>query len=258
MRFTIDDIILMFFCYSFIGWLWETIYCSLRQRTLQYRGFLIGPYCPVYGFAIVTIILCTDNFNNNLIALFFMGCLVATIFEFFASLLLEKAFHMKLWDYSNHWGNLQGRVAPAISLFWGVGTVFLVRDVQPAVLKFINFVEYETAHWAAIAVALVMSTDAVMTILDTVQFKEHAAIWEQRIHAENQRLHVQLLDAMDQHRLNQHQRRARLVQLVHPTWNERRMMHNYPTLKVKEAPHLSALHHQLHQHQLYSNKKSHK
>ncbi|WP_295745869.1 putative ABC transporter permease [uncultured Limosilactobacillus sp.] len=248
MRFTIDDVILMFFCYSFIGWLWETIYCSIRQRALQYRGFLIGPYCPVYGFAIVTIILCTDDFGKNLLVLFIVGSIVATIFEFFASLLLEKAFHMKLWDYSNHWGNLQGRVAPVISLFWGVGTVLLVRYVQPAVLKFINFVEFETAHWAAIGVALVMSTDAVITILSTAQFKAHAAIWEQRIHAENQRLHVQLLDAMDQHRFNQEKRRARLAQLVHPTWNERRMMHNYPALKLKEAPHLSALRHQLHQH----------
>lgn len=249
MKYSIDDLILMFFCYSFIGWLWETIYCSIRERALQYRGFLIGPYCPVYGFAMVTIILCTDDFVHNLPMLFLMGCLVATIFEYFASLLLEKAFHMKLWDYSNHWGNLQGRVAPVISLFWGVGTVLLVRYLQPFVLKLVNIVEFETAHWAAIGVALVMSADTVITIISTTQFKEHAMIWEQRIHDENERLHVQLLDAIDQHRLNQQKRRARLAQLVHPSWNERRMMHNYPALKLKEAPHLSALRRQLRHHQ---------
>lgn len=258
MRFTIDDLILLFFCYSFIGWLWETVYCSIRERAFQYRGFLMGPYCPVYGFAIVTIIIFTDGFNHNLPLLFVMGTIVATIFEFFASLFLEKAFHMKLWDYSNHWGNLQGRVAPAISLFWGVGTVILIRFIQPSVMNLVNWVELKTAHWAAIVVALVMSTDTAITVVNTRQFKEHAAEWEQKIHADNERLHIQLLDAMDQHRLNQQKRRARLAELVKPNWNERRMMRYYPHLTLKEAPHLADLRHQLKQHRLDLKKLNHK
>lgn len=90
MQFTIDDLILLFFCYSFIGWLWETVYCSIRERAFQYRGFLMGPYCPVYGFAIVTIIIFTNDFNHNLPSLFVMGTIVATIFEFFCQLVFGK------------------------------------------------------------------------------------------------------------------------------------------------------------------------
>lgn len=205
----------------------------------------MGPYCPVYGFAITTILIFTRDVQNNLPALFLVGLVVATIFEFFASLILEKAFHMKLWDYSNLWGNLDGRVAPAISLFWAVGTVILVRFIQPSIMAFVTYLQLKTDHWAAIGVAFVMSGDTVITVLNTGQFRQHAAIWEQRVKAENERLHIQLLDAIDQQRLNQQKRRARLAELVHPNWNERRIMHNYPRLKLAEAPHLAELRTQL-------------
>lgn len=248
MTYTPDDLILLFFAYSFIGWLWETCYCSLRERAWQYRGFLMGPYCPVYGFAIVTILVFTGGVRHNLPALFLVGGIVATIFEFFASLILEKAFHLQLWDYSDLWGNVNGRIAPAISLFWAVGTVILVRYLQPIVFQIVTVVEVQTAHWAAIGVAFVMSTDTVITVLSTKQFKQHAVLWEQRIRQDNERLHIQLLDALDQQRLNQEKRRARLAELVHPTWNEWRFMRNYPHLKLHEAPHLADLRRQLDKH----------
>ena len=47
MEYSLTDIIFLFFIYSFVGWLWETIYCSIKDRKFAYRGFLAGPYCPV-------------------------------------------------------------------------------------------------------------------------------------------------------------------------------------------------------------------
>lgn len=55
MPYTLSEIIVLFFTYSFIGWLWETCYCSIKDKHYDYRGFLFGPYCPVYGFAVTTI-----------------------------------------------------------------------------------------------------------------------------------------------------------------------------------------------------------
>lgn len=56
MPFTLSEIVVLFFTYSVIGWIWETIYCSIKDHHYDYRGFLFGPYCPVYGFAVTTII----------------------------------------------------------------------------------------------------------------------------------------------------------------------------------------------------------
>ena len=128
MHYSLSEIIVLFFTYSVVGWLWETFYCSIKEHHYAYRGFLFGPYCPVYGFAITTILITAEPVKNNIILLFIVGFVVASIFEYFASLFLEKVFHMKLWDYSKLKGSIQGRVAPEISLFWGIGVVFLVRS----------------------------------------------------------------------------------------------------------------------------------
>lgn len=170
MPYTLSEIIVLFFTYSFIGWLWETCYCSIKEKHYDYRGFLFGPYCPVYGFAVTTILICTQRVQNNLLLLFPVGLIVATLFEYIASLFLEKTFHLKLWDYSHLWGNLQGRVAPIISLFWGVGVVLLVKFIQPLVQKLINIEEAYTHGWLAVTVFLAMGLDTVLTIISVERF----------------------------------------------------------------------------------------
>ena len=59
MTYSLADIIFLFFIYSFVGWLWETVYCSIKDKKFAYRGFLVGPYCPVYGFAV------TNGFTSD-------------------------------------------------------------------------------------------------------------------------------------------------------------------------------------------------
>ena len=70
MEYSLTDIIFLFFIYSFVGWLWETIYCSIKDRKFAYRGFLAGPYCPVYGFAVTTVLVATKPFQSHLLWLF--------------------------------------------------------------------------------------------------------------------------------------------------------------------------------------------
>ena len=129
MPFTFSEIIVLFFTYSVIGWIWETIYCSIKDHHYNYWVFLFGSYCPVYGFAVTTILICTYRIQNNLFLLYVDGVIVATIFEYFASVFLQYVFHMKLWDYSHLWGNVQGRIAPIISLFWGIRVGFIVKVI---------------------------------------------------------------------------------------------------------------------------------
>jgi len=123
MGYSVTDIVFLFFIYSFVGWLWETVYCSIRDKKFAYRGFLAGPYCPVYGFAVTTVLVAIQPFHGNLLGLFLSGMLIATLFEFIAGWFLEYFFHMKLWDYSHLRGNIRGWIAPKISLFWAL--VFL-------------------------------------------------------------------------------------------------------------------------------------
>lgn len=81
MPYTISEVIVLFFTYSVVGWLWETVYCSLKDHQYAYRGFLFGPYCPVYGFTITTILITTYRVRDNIILLFIVGMIVASVFR---------------------------------------------------------------------------------------------------------------------------------------------------------------------------------
>lgn len=243
MPYTISEIIILFFTYSFIGWLWETVYCSIKDHHYDYRGFLFGPYCPVYGFAVTTILICTKDVQDNLLLLFLVGIVVATIFEYIASLFLEKVFHMKLWDYSHLWGNLQGRVAPIISLFWGVGVVLLVKFVQPFVQDIINLEEKETHGWLAVGVTLVMGIDTVLTMISVERFHTTTKMWDDHINHFIDRVRVKVESRMLEkgklkvgdwhHSVMQHFDELRPYRL---SWNHKRFLKSFPKLKVLDAP----------------------
>lgn len=225
MPFTISEIIVLFFTYSVVGWLWETFYCSIKDHHFGYRGFLFGPYCPVYGFAVTTILVAAYDVQHNLILLFLVGIIVATIFEYVASLFLEKVFHMKLWDYSHLWGNLQGRVAPQISLFWGIGVVLLVRFIQPAIQRVINWEEAHTHGMLALLVVLVMGTDTILTIISIHHFHTTTQQWEQRAVAYQEKLKQRLDKALPAER---------------PAL-ARRLVKSFPKLRVLDAKHFNEL-----------------
>ncbi|WP_267201251.1 putative ABC transporter permease [Limosilactobacillus kribbianus] len=245
MPYSLSEIIVLFFTYAVIGWVWETIYCSIKDHHFAYRGFLFGPYCPVYGFAVTTILITTFRVSDNLILLFLVGFVVASIFEYVASLFLEKAFHMKLWDYSHLWGNLQGRVAPQISLFWAIGVVVLVRFIQPAVQRVINWEEAHTHGMLALMVVLVMGTDTILTIISVQHFHTTTKMWNERAEAYRERLRKRLESALpeekpalakrlDNWRAEMLDRRAELdLRLLN--WNERRLVKSFPRLKVLDA-----------------------
>lgn len=115
-----SQIILLFFIYSFIGWLWETVYCSLKAKKFVYRGFLVGPYCPIYGFGVLSVLYFVEPFENNLLVLYIGSAVLVTILEYVTSYGLEKLFHASWWDYHDVPFNLNGRVALPVSLL-GIG-----------------------------------------------------------------------------------------------------------------------------------------
>ncbi|MBS7576622.1 hypothetical protein HOY36_03615 [Enterococcus sp. MMGLQ5-2] len=153
-----------FIIYSFIGWLWETFYCSLKAKHFVYRGFLLGPYCPVYGFGVTLVLLLAPKGNEPLLSLYFNVIVIVTFVEFIASYLLEKIFKLTLWDYKDIPFNIEGRVAIPVSLFWGVGCLFLIKIINPMINDLIgNFLEM-TNNWGAYILLLLFASDVVSTI----------------------------------------------------------------------------------------------
>ena len=100
MHYGFYELILYFFLYSFLGWCAEIAYAAVRHKRFLNRGFLNGPFCPVYGFGMVLILI---FFGPELDSFLFLaiGCgVVAVVLEFFTGMLMERLFHCKWWDYS--------------------------------------------------------------------------------------------------------------------------------------------------------------
>lgn len=167
-----DDIwhvMFYFLVYSFIGWLWETVYCSLREKKFVYRGFLSGPYCPIYGFGALILLGLLLPLKSNLAILFLASTLTMSALEYGVSFALEKIFHQRWWDYSNEKFNINGRVALKPSLFWGIVSVIAVYFVHPAVGSMGDFV-ISINYLIPLVAVLVVFADAVHTIMRLVDF----------------------------------------------------------------------------------------
>lgn len=259
MPYSLSEIIVLFFTYSVIGWIWETFYCSIKDGHYEYRGFLFGPYCPVYGFAVTTILICTYKVQDNILLLFIVGMIVATIFEFIASLFLEKVFHLVLWDYSHLWGNIQGRVAPIISLFWGIGVVLLVKFVQPVVQRVINWEEMKTHGALALIIVIVMGTDLVCTIISVEKFHNTTQKWNERINARLDKMHAKFDQETENWKVRKQMENWRedMIKHIdeirpkeHLTWNQKRLLRSYSKIKFNDTKHFNNLKQDLIKHGL--------
>ena len=94
-------IFVLFIMYSFLGWLTEVIYVFITDGKIINRGFLIGPYCPIYGVGLILITHLLKDYTDNIIVLFILSACICMILEYLTSYVMEKCFHARWWDYSN-------------------------------------------------------------------------------------------------------------------------------------------------------------
>lgn len=133
--YPIPLLFLYFIFYSFCGWVWETAYCSIKERHYVPRGFLYGPLCPIYGVGFLLMILFFAPFRDNLVVFYFVAVVVMTAWEYLVGWFLETTTHIKYWDYSHVKLNIKGRVCLPVSLFWGVMSYVAVFWIHPPVAR---------------------------------------------------------------------------------------------------------------------------
>lgn len=127
----------LFLIYSFIGWIVDIIGDYLQNERIVNRGFLIGPYCPIYGTGALLIIIILSKYSNDLLVLFIMSVLVCSILEYLTSYVMEKLFHTRWWDYKTMSFNINGRVCLSNSIIFGLLGVLLVYFINPFIYNLI-------------------------------------------------------------------------------------------------------------------------
>ena len=131
MLHTILFYFLLFIIYSFSGWVMEVIVFLFAEKKFINRGFLIGPYCPIYGFCSVLMVLTFGKYTEIPIALFIMAAVLCTVVEYLTSYIMEKLFNTRWWDYSDLTFNVNGRVCLKNSVLFGLLGCFLIYVANP-------------------------------------------------------------------------------------------------------------------------------
>lgn len=172
------EILCFFLIYSFFGWCLEVVYQAVEHGKFINRGFLNGPYCPIYGFGVIIVTGALDPIKSNAVVLFFGSVLLTSMLEFITGFVLEKIFHMHWWDYSDEKFNIRGYICLKFSLLWGVACIIVVRIIHPAVSVFVDKFP-ATAGIIIISVYMIgVASDMIVTVLAIIHFKRRIVLLE--------------------------------------------------------------------------------
>ena len=171
--------LLLFTAYSMMGWIVETVVCSVVAGKFINRGFLNGPFCPIYGFGALLIVVTLAPVRGSLPLLFLAAVALASALEYLTGLGLETLFHAKYWDYSARRFNLQGRVCLGNALLFGLGGVLTVRVLQPLLLQVIGLIPPAVQTIAGYVLLSYFVTDAVFTANTLVRLNGRLAELQQ-------------------------------------------------------------------------------
>lgn len=160
----IVDWFLWFFIYSFVGWAWESALFSVQERRFVNRGFLNGPFCPVYGFGALLLLLVLDQRVNNIFALFFIAVVLTTSLEYLTAVLLERLFNAKWWDYSMFPLNYKGRISVVSSAVFGIFAVLQNKYIHPFVKSMTEQIPAQVKNIVLFLVIIYLFVDFVLTV----------------------------------------------------------------------------------------------
>ena len=160
------NLILLFFAYAFLGWCIEVTLKYFQFHRFINRGFLTGPWLPIYGSgaALITVVikgLAPLEFSVG--TTFAVSFLLCGFLEYMTSYVLEKRFHARWWDYSQKPMNLHGRVWIGNLILFGLGGVVIVDLINPLLLRLSEHMSFPLREIMALFLSVVFVADYVMS-----------------------------------------------------------------------------------------------
>ncbi len=159
-----------FIVFSFIGWIYECIYCTVKTKHWQNRGFLFGPICPIYGSgAVAAMYLFGSGGNAGLYGapvwkIFLICAAGSAVLEYATSWILEKCFHAVWWDYHDIPLNLNGRISLPTTCGFGAAGILVVRLILPLVAGLHQDAHPAANEFIALFFMLFLGADLALTV----------------------------------------------------------------------------------------------
>lgn len=161
----------IFYFYCFVGWCIESAYVSIMSRKPVNRGFMRGPFLPLYGSGAVMMLLVSSPFQDNLFLVFIAGCVGATVLEYITGVTMETLFKIRYWDYSDQPFNFQGHVCLGTSLAWGGLTILMTRFVHKPVEMLVLAIPTKALNAATLLLTIYIVSDFAISFKAAMDLK---------------------------------------------------------------------------------------
>mgnify|MGYP002510514967 FL=1 len=172
MIYTFSTWLFFFYFYCFLGWIWETCYVSVLKAKWVNRGFMRGPFLPIYGSGAIVVLIFTLPFRTSPGLVFVVGMVSATILEYFTGVAMEQMFHVRYWDYSNQRLNLNGHICVTSSLAWGMFSVILTLYGHTPVERLVSRMSTNALEVIVFVLTVYISIDMAESVREAINLKE--------------------------------------------------------------------------------------
>ena len=162
---------LLFLMYAILGWIVEVINAYIQKKKFVNRGFLIGPYCPIYGVGMLAIISLLQEYTGNYIVLFILSMTICMVLEYLTSYFMELIFKARWWDYSNKKFNINGRICLETAIPFGLGGMLIMYDINPIIVGFLNRLSDNTLLILGISLMTIFVIDLIVSFFVVIKFR---------------------------------------------------------------------------------------
>ena len=171
-HYTLIQWLFFFYFYCFFGWVFESTYVSVKSRKFVNRGFMRGPFLPIYGSGAIMMLVVAMPFQDNLILTYLAGCVGATVLEFVTGTVMEALFKVRYWDYSNQKFNYKGHICLGSTLAWGFLTIFMTEFLHRGVEKLVFSIPDLIITILTIALTIVILVDFTLSFKAALDLRD--------------------------------------------------------------------------------------
>lgn len=177
-----------FYFYCFAGWCIESAYVSLKQKKPVNRGFMRGPFLPLYGSGAIMMLVVSMPFREHLVFVYIAGCIGATILEYVTGVTMEALFKVRYWDYSDLRFNFRGHICLGTSLSWGLLTILMTRLVHKPVERLVLGVPGTVLTVLTLVLTVGIACDFALSVKAAIDLRDILVMMEK---AKEELVHIQ-------------------------------------------------------------------
>ena len=157
--------VLIFVVGCIVGWIYEELFYLLDDHILCNRGFLYGPYLPVYGIGAIVLTPILRKLKKNPLLVFLSAMIITGIVEYVIGQLMWNVYHEMWWDYTGLFLNIGGFVCLRSVLTFAIGGLMLVYIVDPLVVHFVSKISAKKCKLLVLSIGVIFIIDLVFTLL---------------------------------------------------------------------------------------------